>query len=457
VASYTVVSLSGRLEIELLPAVLLWFLAALSCFPFSWTVFRGERIDVFEPIYAFSLTYFISFVIGTLFIVWEGHTMRTGISYHSELGDALFIACIGLVGGYVGYFWGKRGLVRSVFARSRSWLESLRCLDNKLVFRLSVVFLIGTVVLFYFWLLVSNVPLSYLNALNEEIGYGYATRLATSNLIFLFALPRTWPLLILLGFLYAPDRVSKRIMIAAWMANALFVAMSTVREAILFLLVSTIVVYYLQKETRPSLFAVLLISVTIISVVGLFVILRGAEEVSSISQVLEQVALEVSERGPLTGLMNVTYVFPERVWFLGFSAIRDIFITPIPRVVWPGKPSIHIVQDVTTRYMLEYKAHAPGLLGIFYGGFGVLGCFAIMFVYGVIGSLVYGFMRHGSQVNLSSLILAGWLPLVLTITWRGLMSKFLMEIVYRFGLVLFVAFLAVRMSSGSGRRSLKEE
>jgi hypothetical protein len=149
--------------------------------------------------------------------------------------------------------------------------------------------------------------------------------------------------------------------------------------------------------------------------------------------------------------MLVSRVIPEYARFLGPKIWNDLLIAPVPRVLWPDKPTglEFDLRSIVSSYLPGY--HAPGLVGVYYAAFGLLGPFLIMLFYGAVSAAIYSRWARAPDHPFLQIILAGWLSMIWIIFHRGLASFWVVQALYYLGPVLLVWYLAQRGS----RRKLK--
>jgi hypothetical protein len=75
-----------------------------------------------------------------------------------------------------------------------------------------------------------------------------------------------------------------------------------------------------------------------------------------------------------------------------------IILFPIPRLLWPDKPTLTIALETTPRYFPEsdpynYASTPTTLFGEFYLNFGIAGCLLGMFLWGIYLKLLYSYCR----------------------------------------------------------------
>jgi oligosaccharide repeat unit polymerase len=432
-----------------LEGLLLVALALLCTVPLTFR-FLLSKPDIFEPIYMMALTVLLAFVLSPVLMLRGGFVGVQSIGLHlrSELAAVTLMAIVGLVGFYLGY-----GLIRRRAGRQAASGSSAPAhddFDSSLVFRLSVLALALTVALFLLWSRISEVPLSYLNVFLESVHYTSATRVASRSVYYLWMFRRSWPLLILLAWQFAPNREWKVLLALAWLANLIVYVLAANRGTLFSLIGATLVVAYLRRRKQPSLPMMALLVAVLVLGAGFLINVRGAyvEELDLVG-ILETSAEDLTDRGAATGAMLISRVFPEYTAFLGPRIWNDLIIAPIPRLLWPDKPTgpEFDLRSTVSAYLSGY--HAPGLVGVYYAGFGLAGPFLIMFLYGAVSAAIYSRWARSPDHPFRQIMLAGWLSMIWIIFHRGLASFWAVQAFYYLGPVLLVWYLALR---GSRRR-----
>lgn len=403
---------------------------------------RG-RFELFDPVNAFSFTFFLAFVVGPTLMFLRGLVGVNGISLRLQLAPALTIAAVGLTSAYFGSWWISR--------RERVWqAQTPKTVDysahnrNEIFGRLLLLLFVA-IAAFVWWTILAGIPLTYLNALSEDVAYTDSTRSASTSLFYLWMFRRSWPALIVAGLLFAPNRFWRMVMGVAWIANLLFYVAGANRTSVFTLLSITTIVYYLNKNRRPSPFVLAAAALMILALSGTLVLSRGrlAPTLNSES-VVEAAAGEIMDRGAATGLMGVMYTFPGRAPHVGLTAVSDLLVAWIPRALWPAKPSLTPVQDLANLYVPTAKAHAPGALGIYYAGFSVAGVVFIMMLYGGLAAYVYRLWQANPRDPFLQLFLAACPATIWTLVHRGPPTFALLVLLYNFGPVVTVWIWARR-------------
>lgn len=398
-----------------------------------------DRIDMFEPIYMFSFTFFVAFFVAPIIMLLRGEVGAFGINYRPELAEALLIALVGLTGSYLGYSWVLWRLGANPSPRSRG--------GDSEHYGTAYVWAVGILLVsfggFFLWIELVDIPFFLLNVLDNAVGYTTATQEARNSIYYLFMLRRSWPWLVLLIWGLATSPPQRRVAGVMWLITFVMYMIAANRGSLFTFLGGTIIFYYLRRGTRPAVRTIVIAILAFILVGGTLVTARGVQGSRTLAQAESKVALslseaadEITERGAASALMIVASVFNERSHYLGLDVVSDLIYAPIPRVLWPDKPTTFELTRVVETYVPFL--HAPGVLGIYYAGFGLFGPAVVLFVYGAVSSYLYIAWKRDPSNPFFQVFLAAWIPTLWVLIHRGSASFLAVQIVYMFGPLLLV-------------------
>lgn len=441
-SGYLVAVMDDQIQWTFAQASLVVGLGLLCAFPFVVALSR-KRIDIFEPVFMFAIVFALAFLVSSILMILEDYVDRTGIRATAQLAQALTVACVGLCGLYVGYYFSLQKIAPHWAARLVR-ISGSRRVSSKVLLFFSIAGLIMSFAAFFGWFSMARIPLSYLNALDESVLYNQAGQMAQSNIFFLYAFRLAWPGLILLAWYTTPNRFWKFVLFVLWLASLVVYLLAANRNPVFVLLISTAASAYLVKEKRPNVLA-LVLAVSMIAVLSsALLISRGGDRPDlNLRVIVYQTTEELTDRGALAGLLNTTEIFPERHDHVGMIAVNDIIYTPIPRIFWPDKPNLRPLQEIIDLYLPTTVGQAFGMLGLFYAGYGLLGAFGVMFLLGVMSAIVYRVWSSSSNNIVLILTLAVWLPLVWEMIHREPFSKLLVNLFFYLG-PMWLAWLAAR-------------
>ncbi len=408
--------------------------------------------DIFEPVYMVGLITLIAFVAVPIWMLlhMDISTARGG-GYWPELAGAIALSSIGLLGFYFGYYISLSRWRHNPEGQFVGWVG--RSLDRYSAYRWSWVGLLATVLIFIVWLLIGHVSLSSLNVLASDTQYGTATRSAQNSIIYLFKIRTSWPILLLLVYAYRPPGKVMVVFPLIWgLALAVYVA-SGDRSLTLQMLVATAVYLYLARAKRPSLWSVLIFLFSFALLAGGIVSLRGEYNTSPSQRVGDHAFLgverDLTKGGAANGMMILLQIFPDKVGFLTWDIFKPVLYMPIPRVLWPEKPSTSVIAEVAGRFVSN--THAPPIFGPFYAGFGVPGVVVSMALFGMVSAWIYSLWRQRAESGIAMVLLATWIGFLWTLYHRGGIIWIMTNTLYIFGPIFLVAILAKsRISTESG-------
>lgn len=130
-----------------------------------------------------------------------------------------------------------------------------------------------------------------------------------------------------------------------------------------------------------------------------------------------RIELERYVRGEgLIGIAAILDYYPRKRAFLDGRTIRDMLLLPIPRAVWPEKPTWYGIDDITRGMgWAESSQSAVTMPGELYANFGYAGI-ALMFVWGAVFGAFRRF-RYGSRFRF--LYAFQLVPVMFTTCWMA--------------------------------------
>jgi hypothetical protein len=383
-----------------------------------------KRLDVFEPVYAFSLSTFVYFVVVPIFLIRDDAFYIEGINYHPEIKHVLMLAIMALLGFYWGYHWpqkveNQKKPTNWNILNNLKWKHSLT--------RWSIIlfgFFFGLVIL---WILTSRVPLRALWVIGQG-SYGDPFLLASGLQIgYLYGARDALPACLLLLF---AAQIGGR-----WRIGLLPVLLVTipliigdgVRSRIVILVVSLFIFYYLQRQKRPSapllLATVFFIYYLIVGGVGYYrsqpmntavLRVRGTENETFTLSEAWNTFFEGSQVVTSTALLVRT--FPQQIGYLRGISFLNVFIQPIPRFLWPDKP--RMLGPDSLNYLWPLGTAAP-FWSLFYVNFGSLGVILGMALWGYLSRCIYEAYRRNPINPLTQMQLAVYFPFIIHAYGRG--------------------------------------
>lgn len=421
-------------------AMLIVTLSVLCFLPIVLALHR-RQFDVFDPIYVLSGEFFVIYVLGSLAFVLQDLVQREDI-YRSELAPALVLALVGLVGGYLGYAWGRHQFDH----RRNAMVNRLfsRVYDPKRVFTTAVVALLIAVTFYLMWIVKSGRSFEFINVVFSDTEQ-YTSMDGSSGTLYFFMFRNSWHVLILLAWVFAPNQHWKRWIGLLWILNIAIAFLRGGRQNIFFAAGSLLILWYLVRQKRPSLTSILIVLIIGVWAASYAVSMRGASEKDPnipIDMIVNEAIEEISYRSALYGSMIAIRVFPDRVPYVGFSMFRDLFIAWIPRTLWPDKPVVGSVGMELLEYMYggKFVAIVIGMVGHYYVGFGTIGVFFAFAGVGALNAFIYEIWLSKPEGRFRSVFLSLWLIFFFVIIQRGNPDFFIVNFIYYIG-PLFVVWL----------------
>lgn len=445
---------------EFLETLMLGLLGLACILPFGIRLLQ-RRIDVFEPVYAFSLSTLIYFVVVPVIQLPDNAFYLAGINYRAELGLVVALAFGALLGFYLGYYGltvqnPKRHPAGSVVQSDPTF--------HRRFWRWAVAvsaFFFGLVIL---WLNVADVPLSSLWVLGEA-SYGELFAASTGPQIgYLYGARDALPACLILLIAARPGRNWTPILIALLLIVGLFFVGIGVRFRVLVLVVGVFVYYYLERKKRPRLLVLLAAGVLLFYyVVGALGFYRGVEVTAfgARGRVVGVDAFTVAQAGDtfLEGSQIVTStavlvrMVPKHVDYLWGQSFLGVFTQPIPRFLWPDKPTTFGPAELVPFWR---PGTAAAFWALFYLNFGPVGVLVGMLLWGGLSRWIYEVYRRDPHNPLTQAQLAIYYPYIFHMYGRG--ATTFAFILYGLVVVLLPIWLVWwRVDRFSGAKVLSEE
>jgi oligosaccharide repeat unit polymerase len=429
---------------------MLVLLGLFSLLPLLLIPFQKQR-DLFNPFYLIAAIFSISYFLSPLLMIATGNVRRYVFDLRTQFAEMVLIALVGLIAAYLGYFWGmvqfhgtRSKAVQRLFARE---------LDPRNLFRWTLVSIMVAISLYVLWAILAGVPINaILNiVLDDEANYTSFLEGSRTSSLYLYLFRDTLPVLSLTAWVYAPDRRWKWITSMIFAVTLLVFVLTGNRGSILLLVVPFVVVWYLQRGTRPSL-RLLFAGMLIFALVsGVLVQIRGRTSAADLSyeNIVDQNLREITERGAAVGTMIVTSFFPERYEHLGFRIFADFLITPIPRALWPDKPTnTRTVHAMLEPYYEPYPLPAFDVPAIYYAGFGLIGTALACALFGTLLAYSYRQWQFTPQHPSRQIFLAMVLPFALIVFHRGDLTFIVIRFLYQIFPLFLLWFVAARIRIG---------
>ena len=390
---------------------------ALCCVPLMGRVF-GRKFDIFEPVYAYSVSTFVYFVlVPTILLANDGFYLG-GVNYRGELARVLLMVTIALAGFYLGYY--------SFQGRDRT---GLRISDDMKAFllRFSSLLLLGLCSLVVLWLVIAEIPVSALWIFGEA-SYGDAWRLAKGPQIgYLYGAREALPACLLLLVALRSGRRWPPFALLFLVFIGLFFAGSGARFRVLLLALSFFMFYYLERDNRPSLLPITIFTgFMFYFVIGAIGFYRGEliQAGRVIGLAVGQDSFDVyqawdtfvdSSRIVVSTASVIRYV-PGQIDYLWGKSFLNFFTQPIPRLLWPDKPSSIGLDFFTSIWPLGTTLP---FWSLFYLNFGPIGVLLGTAVWGRFSRWIYDLFISDPANPFAQMQLALYFPFLIHMYGRG--------------------------------------
>ncbi len=416
--------------------------------------------DLFEPITAFCLTYFVLFVLRPAYMLAEGiDFFQIGIEVAYIGGTFTKMQVAGLIGA-IGFIAGYEfGPARRLAAR----VPGLRAIDGSAIGIGGAVILamaaLGTV------LYVFSLPGGFQSILAGRSELYYREVASTSG--YLYYAPTTLvpaSLLLLAG--WAKTRRPSFLLLSLAGAALLLAVRGPVggRLTLLPLFAGAIIFFYLFKGTRPRA-----MTVAVAFVVGLmaWTLIGEARNESSRSAIGSETPLnrllddparaldpitEGQDAAMAPGLAAAMTVVPKEMPYqYGLGTIGDIAARGVPRAVWPEKPVPPREKVITTLWGNGYLRNTANpefsVLFSWYADAGMIGIALGMALYGLLFRAAGEYLRRFRTRILVILAYAIFLASIPMLLRDGPIDS-LVRMAFGIGPIILLGLLARRSRAG---------
>jgi hypothetical protein len=419
------------------------------------------HFDIFEPIVATNLALFVMYVArpGSMLASGPQHTFK-GYDITSNFRSALVVALIATVSLQVGYALPAARRIVEGFPRAHvSWDLGLTVAYAS---ALSVVGLL----LFFVFLLQAGGP-GFLFHLLAGRNAAYEALYRGSSAYFYGAPEVLWPasLMLLAAGLTMRRRGLVAVALVLTVAHGIFAGGIGSRASLLPLLISPGVYYYLHRDRRPRVLAVLLAGYLVFTV-GIAYVRDTRTQGENVSRgaVLRESILhpeaeyrELIDRGVdndmFESLATEMVVVPEKIGGTPVDFVYRNLAKPVPRLLWPTKPLSAEEQLTTTLYPTETQRNSSssGVVGSFYQAGLLPGVLIGMLLVGLAFRIPWEYFQRNQGATGAKLVLASSLMFV-PIALRGGVGETLVWVFFGF-VPLLIAGRLNRNRIESGRAS----
>jgi len=421
------------LPLDMRELSMLVLLTTAAMMPFNLATIR-RRLDIFEPIYFVALLTFVYFVVTPIALTYrEEGFIFLGVNHRPELSATLFVALVGLLGFYIGYFLECRFFQPST---RRATTADPRSIRSFVLFG-SVI----TTILVCLWIQIGNFPLRALNVFDERTYYTEWRHISESSIGYLYAARFSYLPLLILSLAYRKTKTPSALWITGFIIiGGLYVIMG-VRIAPLTLLMATSIYLYLERGVRPRMWHVVCAVLFFFFFHGVVGMLRRPGEIyDPLLSWENNWDAFLAGNSLVLGLSQVVFIYPNYIPFQLGSILLSALLLPMPRILWPSKPSGVVAAQIDS---VLFDHYTPPLIGSWYADFGIAGSLTVMILLGVICAKVYRMWQVNScepsmrvllAVTFSSLLMIYTRDTVQAISWSA----------YLIGPVLIARYLGIR-------------
>jgi oligosaccharide repeat unit polymerase len=220
-----------------------------------------------------------------------------------------------------------------------------------------------------------------------------------------------------------------------------FIAYTTLgfRYRILLLMVAPITYMYLLRRKRPGLGTLLFAGAALVLIIGG---IAGTRRATRVGDEIEREMLQVDEsRSRFANDLRIyppyyalIQVFPTDHDFMWGTSYIYVFLSPIPRQLWAGKPDAPVV--TVLRAVFGSRGVQQGLaypnIGEMYVNFGLPGEILGMALFGFLLRKLWTFVRRNAHDRWALIWYALWFPFLVQVVSRGYFVQIAQEFAFIF-------------------------
>ena len=212
--------------------------------------------------------------------------------------------------------------------------------------------------------------------------------------------------------------------------------------------------YYLLRRRRPGIGTLMFATALAVLMIGAIAGTRGA---TRIGREIQAETLEISESGtrfandlriypPYYSLLQA---FPRDHDYLWGSSYLYVFLSPIPRGLWPGKPDAPV--RTVLRSAFGERAVTQGVaypnIGELYVNFGLPGEILGMALFGYLLRQLWHYVRRNAHDRWALIWYSLWLPFLVQVISRG----YFVQIAQEFAFIFLPLLIGKRMFGEAAR------
>lgn len=422
--------------------------------PFLVSWWQKRKVDPFEISIIFTINYFLGFWLKPLMAIVDPEKysapwyQRASYS-ESAIISGLFLALLGIIAFYIGYYYLRWGEKLSRYLPIPSWPWKA----GRVWLVLAVSCLISFETFLYF-LERGQYSLAYLVLNRGEVvsGVGLIGWLFTFSTILGF--------LVFMVFRMQPrtNRAVRTLSVLFAVAIALGVLSIFGSRGNLLLVIGSALMVRHYCVKRFSLTQAALVGIGVVLFSAAVLVLRGwtvVGETAPFDHAYEAVIADlISVSTGWEGFLMVVEGYPDQYPYYHGTIIAGDFLWLIPRLLWGGKPAEYggflVQRDLLPGLISEktglgtYESFSP--LGYGYADFGILGAVIAMLAHGIFWRAIYEYLKRNEGAPPAAAVY-GLLVLSLSTYARGFVGSFLAVLVFWLPIVYVMRWL------GAGPRS----
>lgn len=369
--------------------ILFLSLFILLCIPISYSIIKKK--DLLSPLNLFCFLYMLSFFITPILnhlrlIADDPAYVRYDKVYELKT-QALSIA--GLVFLYFGYIEGF------IFSKITSPSLTLKTRVNYHKAKILVIF-IFLISLFSFLYLANNFNIK-VKDFTEYFIYTNVASLGRGHVAFLCY---SYIFAFFICIISIFDRKKRDGFFILFIALSFLLAILTRSRGHVVMLIFIYLIFYnfkVKKVNLPRLMKVFIILLFIIFFIGQF---RGARNFQLSKENISNTFGGLFTEFQATAALISQYEKNGYEYYKGRILFEDIFLSLIPRAIFPSKPNIYGGIVVTDKIIPNRQPgfyYSTGIFGSSYADFGYLGVFIMMFLFGLFMKLWYNFVIKNKE------------------------------------------------------------
>lgn len=376
-------------------------------------VIRG--MDIFEPFVLSTILMVAIFIVMPIVDISNGDTRAFGVDVMPYCFEGTIIFDLSYVAFCVGYFKKRK--------RAKTQRQDFVISENSRQIIVLVV-LVLYVICYAFALIdqmTHGINWEYILSFGSTELVGGATVGQPLGFLGLFAnsLLSCW-----LIYLYYGKLTLLKVLLGILTFAMYFIR--TARHIMIDMAVAPIVMYYLSKDKRPSIFLIVVSLLLVVVGSGMIAFIRGAVrngwdlslQGMGSEDIFENFVFNLQIYKSYYGVLRA---FTEKMDYTYGMQVLYTFIMIIPRIIWPGKPESY--QAAIIGNGLNHRAVITGYafpnLGEFYGEFGVVGAVSGYLLFGLLLGHWKTMYDKESATKVSMLKYSILLPVCLQLIIRG--------------------------------------